>query len=108
MPALATKPPSAQKQPPADIRHLALVDCFTKATWVALSFALVCLGIDAYAMFGFPHHPTSPGNTHGVTLFAVALWTLEIVLALLALWLVRFAFSRPPRFPGQPEIQVAP
>lgn len=86
-----------------DARHhldprLSLADCFAKASWIALVFALVCLSIDAYAMLGLPHHPISPGGTHGVTLFAVMLWMVEIMLAILALWLVRFAFSQPPRF----------
>ncbi len=86
----------------ADDNRLALLDCFGKATWVALGFASLCLSVDAYAMFRLPHHPTVPGGTHGPTFFAVSLWTLEIVLALLALWLVRFAFSQPPRFLRQP------
>ena len=91
---------SAQLSPnqtATESRRLALMDCFAKATWVALGFALVCLSIDGYAMFALPHHPTSPGGTHGVTVFAASLWTLEIILALLAVWLIRFAFSQPPR-----------
>lgn len=93
---------SLPKQPATDSRRLALIDCFAKATWVALGFALVCLSIDGYAMFALPHHPISPGGTHGMTAFAVSLWTLEIVLALLAVWLIRFAFSQPPRLPRYP------
>lgn len=82
--------------------ELKLIDCFAKGTWIAFGLALVCLTVDAYAMFKLPHHRVLPGETHGATLFAVALWTLEIALALLGLWLVGFAFSRPPRFVPQP------
>ncbi len=91
----AEKPPMEQN--PDEKRRAALVDCFTESTWVALGFALLCLTVDAIAMFVMPHHPTS-GGTHGMTVFAVVLWTLEIVLAILALWLIRFAFSQPARF----------
>ncbi len=87
-----------QEDKPSEIRRLALVDCFAKATWIALAFASLCLTVDIYAMFWFPHHPVAEVGSHGPTVFAVSLWTLEIVLALLALWLVRFAFSRPPKF----------
>ena len=75
------------------------MDCFAKETWIALGVAVVCLSVDAYAMFGLPHHPTAEGAVHhGLTVFSVGLWTVQIVLALLALWLVRFALSRPPPF----------
>ena len=97
-----TRAASSPKQTATESRCLALVDCFAKATWVALVFALVCLSIDGYAIFALPHHSTSPGGTHGMTVFAVSLWTLEIVLALLAVWLIRFAFSQPARLPQLP------
>jgi hypothetical protein len=87
-----------QEQTLVETCRLELVDCFAKATWIALGFAFVCLSIDAFAIFGYSHHATSLGRTRGGTVFTVALWALEILLALLALWLVRFAFSRPPRF----------
>lgn len=86
-----------------DTRQLALIDCFAKGTWIALSLALVALAVDAYAIFYMPHRPfVAHGETqHSGALFPVALWTLEITLAVLALWLVRFAFSRAPKFiPG--------
>ena len=89
---------SMKKQTAGEIRRLALVDCFAKATWTALGFAAVCLIVDSYAIFGLPHHRASDG-TQGATVFAVTLWVLEIVLAILALGLVVFAFSRAPRFP---------
>lgn len=97
-----TRTASSPKQTVIESRRLALIDCFGKATWMALGFALVCLGIDGYAMLELPHHPTSPGGTHGITVFAVSLWTIEIILALLAVWLIRFAFSQPPRFLREP------
>ena len=85
-----------------DVRRLALIDCFAKATWIALSSALVCLSIDGYAIFEVPHPLAFPHGMHGVSAFAIVLWTLEITIAVLALWLVGFAFSRPPRFLRQP------
>ena len=91
-----------KQQRPTDAASLSLIDCFARATWVALILALTCLIVDAYAMFWLPHHPISPGGTHGATFFAVSLWTLEIVLALLAFALVGFAFSRPSRFAPTP------
>jgi hypothetical protein len=33
-----------------------------------------------------------------MTLFSVALWAVEALLAILTLWLIHFAFSQPPRF----------
>ena len=82
--------------------RLTLADCFAKASWIALGFAFICLSIDAWAIFGLPHHPISPGGTHGVTLFAVVLWTVEILLAIVALLLVRFAFAQPPQLVHRP------
>ncbi len=96
--------PPGKNKTPSEARRLALIDCFAKGTWIALGLALLCLSIDGYAMFELPHHQTTSfgDGTHGVTVFAVSLWTLEVVLALLSVWLVRFAFSRPPRFLQQP------
>ena len=94
--------PLPQEQTRLETRRLALIDCFAKATWIALAFAVGCLCVDGYAMFGLPHHPSHPTMAHGVTVFAFSLWTLEILLALLALWLVKFAFSQPPRLLRQP------
>ena len=87
----------AEERTLVEQRRVALSDCFAMSTWIALGFALLCLAVDGFAMFVMPHHPTS-GEPHGATVFAVTLWTLEIVLALLALWLVRYALSQPPRF----------
>ena len=85
-------------QRPSEKQKVALMDCFAKETWIALGVAVVCLSVDAYPVFRLPHHPTAKGADHGLTVFSVGLWTVQIVLAVLALWLVRFALSRPPRF----------
>jgi hypothetical protein len=83
----------------SDARQLALIDCFAKATWVALVASLLCLASDAYSIFWMPHRSASDrGPYHAATLFSVTLWTLQIAVAILALWLLRFAFLRPPRF----------
>ena len=97
-----TRATSSPKQTAIESRRLALIDCFGKAAWVALGFALVCLSVDGYAMFALPHHRASAVVTDGITAFAVSLWTIEIILALLAVWLIRFAFSQPPRFLREP------
>ncbi len=93
---------SLQKRAAIENRHLALINCFAKATWIALGLALVCLSVDAYAIFDLPHHLVSAGGMHGVTPFSVWLWILEIALAVVALMLVWFAFSQPPRLDRQP------
>lgn len=74
----------------------ALVKFFTRETWLALGVACVCLLLDGYAVFRLPHHSAVHGGIHGATLFAVVLWMVEIVLAGVAGWLIRFAFSVPP------------
>lgn len=87
----------------SNTRQLALIDCFAKGTWIALGFALVALAVDAYAIFYMPHRPfVARGEMqHSGALFPVALWTLEITLAILALWLIGFSFSRAPKLtPG--------
>ena len=65
------------------------------ATWVAFVASVLCLSIDTYAIFTLPHR--SVRGAPSTSLFNVALWALEAVIALLALWLLRFAFSRIPR-----------
>ncbi len=91
-----------QGQTPLGKNQLRLLDCFAKTTWIALGFALVCLSINGYAMVEVAHHPSSNIGKHGMTAFAIALWAVEVTLALLAFWLVRFAFSQPPRFLREP------
>jgi hypothetical protein len=87
-----------KEQSTSDERQLALIDRFAKTTWVALVVASLCLAIDAYSMFWMPHHSAAGrGPYHAATLFSVTLWTLQIVVGILALWLFRFAFLRPPR-----------
>ena len=79
--------------------QLVLIGCFAKATWTALGFAFVCLALDVYAIVFLPHHHRGVlGDLHpNKGAFPYLVWTLEIILALLALWLIRFAFSRGPR-----------
>lgn len=84
-----------RKQQSLSTRCVVYIGRFVGATWVALGLSLLCLFIDAYAIFTLPHHSVREPN--GTSLFMVALWTLEIVIGLLALWLLRFAFSRPRR-----------
>jgi hypothetical protein len=91
--------PPMKEQSTSDTRQLALIDCFARATWVALIVALLCLAVDAYSIFWMPHHSAADrGPYHAATLFSVTLWILQIVVGILALWLFRFAFLRPPRF----------
>lgn len=87
------------KQTTPDIRQLASIDCLAKAKWIALVAALLSLAIDAYAIFWLPDYSSADrGVHHTATLFSAMLWTLESALAILALWLLRFAFMRPPQW----------
>ena len=89
------------RKPGLNQPDLALVDCFSKATWVALSAAVVFLSIDAYAMFYVGHHRAVIANDvhQGPPFFSVLLWSVEIAIAILSFWLLYFAFTRPPELP---------
>ena len=80
-------------------RKTSLTNRFATATWIALALALVGLALDGHAIFQLPHR--SLRGSHRDTHFVV-LWAVEIAIALLALWLLRFAFSRSPRLVANP------
>ncbi len=101
--------PNMRKITASDLRQLAQINCFKKATWIAFSAAILFLMIDAYAMFWMPHHSAVDGVSHSAaTLFSVTLWALEIAIAILGLVLLGFAFLEPaPYIPsdGKGEVQ---
>ena len=82
---------------PVELRRLALMDCFAKASWIALGTALACLSFDAYTIFGISHHVSASG----ATLVQITIRVVQGALALLAFWLIRFAMLQPPHLRKQ-------